>query len=106
MGLGLLYSGEPGIEFWDVNNVPADTFRTWDGAMSVGYGLAVAPNYDVGVALKGFYQDLHTSSGYGGALDVGFACRPLPFLRLGGTGRNIGFAGYGSGNRALRSCRC
>ena len=100
-GLGLLYSGEPGIEFWDANNVPGDTFRTWDGALSVGYGLAVAPNYDIGVALKGFCQNLYTSSGYGGALDVGFACRPLPFLRLGATGRNIGFAGYGSGNEPM-----
>jgi outer membrane protein OmpA-like peptidoglycan-associated protein len=100
-GLGLVYSGEPGIEFWDANNVPGDTFRTWDGALSVGYGLAVAPNYDIGVALKGFYQDLYTSSGYGGAVDIGFACQPLPFLRLGATGRNIGFATYGSGNEPM-----
>ena len=100
-GLGLAYSGEPGIEFWDAGNVPGDTFRTWDGAMSVGYGLAVAPNYDIGFALKGFYQDLHTSSGSGGAVDIGFACRPLPFLRLGATGRNIGFATYGSGNEPM-----
>ena len=100
-GLGLVYSGEPGIEFWDSLNVPGDTFRTWDGAMSVGYGLAVAPNYDVGATLKGFYQDLHTSSGYGGAVDIGFACRPLPYLRLGAIGRNIGFAAYGSGNEPM-----
>ena len=101
VGLGLVYSGEPGIEFWDVNNVPGDTFRTWDGAMSVGYGLAVAPDYYIGAAVKGFYQDLYTSSGYGGAVDIGFACRPLPFLQLGATGRNIGFATYGSGNEPM-----
>jgi outer membrane protein OmpA-like peptidoglycan-associated protein len=101
LGLGLAYSGEPGIEFWDSLNVPGDTFRTWDGAMSIGYGLAVVPNYDVGVTLKGFYQDLYSSSGYGGAIDVGFACRPLPYLWLGATGRNIGFAAYGSGNEPM-----
>ena len=96
-----MYSGEPGIEAYTEDNDTAGTFRTWDGAMSVGYGLAVAPNYDIGVALKGFYQDLYTSSGSGGAVDIGFACRPLPFLRLGATGRNIGFAAYGSGNEPM-----
>jgi outer membrane protein OmpA-like peptidoglycan-associated protein len=101
LGLGLAYSGEPGIEFWDSLNAPGDTFRTWNGAMSVGYGLAVVPNYDVGVTLKGFYQDLYSSSGYGGAVDIGFACRPLPFLRLGATGRNIGFAAYGAGGEPM-----
>jgi len=100
-GLGLVYSGEPGIEFWDVNNVPGDTFRTWNGALSAGYGFAVAPDYYIGAAVKGFYQDLYTSSGYGGAVDIGFACQPLPFLRLGATGRNIGFATYGSGNEPM-----
>jgi outer membrane protein OmpA-like peptidoglycan-associated protein len=100
-GLGLVYSGEPGIEFWDVNNVPGDTFRTWDGALSAGYGFAIAGDYYVGAAVKGFYQDLYTSSGYGGAVDIGFACQPLPFLRLGATGRNIGFATYGSGNEPM-----
>ncbi|MBM3331415.1 PorV/PorQ family protein [candidate division WOR-3 bacterium] len=101
LGLGLVYSGEPGVEFWDANNVPGDTFRTWNGAMSIGYGLSVAPNYQVGVALKGFYQVLYTTSGYGGAIDLGFACRPLPYLRLGATGRNIGFAAYGAGGEPM-----
>ena len=96
-GLGLVYSGEPGIEFWDAGNVPGDTFRTWDGVLSAGYGFAVARNYHVGAALKGFYQDLYTSAGYGGAMDIGFACRPFPFLGLGAVGRNIGVATYGPG---------
>src|SRR5512138_3154327 len=100
-GVGLAYSGEPGIEFWDAGNLPGDTFRTWDGGVSVGYGMAVATNYDVGLTVKGFYQDLYTSSGYGGAVDIGFACRPLPYLRLGATGRNLGFAAYGSGGERM-----
>jgi len=96
-GLGLAYSGEPGIEFWDTGNVPGDTFLTWDGALSAGYGLAVAKDYYVGAALKGFYQSLYTSGGYGGAVDLGFACRPLPSAGLGAVVRNIGFATYGQG---------
>jgi outer membrane protein OmpA-like peptidoglycan-associated protein len=100
-GLGLVYSGEPGIEFWDVNNVPGDTFRTWDGALSAGYGFAIAGDYYVGAAVKGFYQDLYTSAGYGGAVDIGFACRPIASLSVGAIARNIGFATYGSGNEPM-----
>ncbi len=96
-GLGLAYSGEPAIEFWDASNVPGDTFRTWNGVLAAGYGLTVARNYHIGAALKGFYQNLYTSDGYGGAVDIGFACRPFRFLRLGALGRNIGVASYGSG---------
>ena len=96
-GVGLAYSGEPGIEFWDASNVPGDTFRTWDGVLAAGYGFTVARNYRVGAALKGFYQNLYISGGYGGAVDIGFACRPFPFLGLGVTGRNIGAATYGQG---------
>jgi outer membrane protein OmpA-like peptidoglycan-associated protein len=96
-GLGLVYSGEPGIEFWDSNNVPGDTFRTWNGAMSAGYGFAVARDYYIGAAAKGFYQSLYTSGGYGGAVDLGFACRPLPSVSLGAVARNIGVATYGQG---------
>ena len=96
-GLGLAYSGEPGIEYWNVNNLPGDTFRTWDGVLSAGYGLAVARNYHIGAAVKGFYQSLYTSGGYGGAVDIGFACRPLPSVSLGAVARNIGVATYGAG---------
>jgi outer membrane protein OmpA-like peptidoglycan-associated protein len=97
VGLGLVYSGESGVEFWDASNMPGDTFRTWDGVLSAGYGFTVARNYHFGAALKGFYQSLYTSAGYGGAADIGFACRPFPFLGLGAVGRNIGVATYGLG---------
>jgi len=96
-GLGLVYSGEPGIESWDATNFPGDTFSTWDGVLSAGYGFAVARNYHLGVSLKGFYQDLSTSSGYGGAADIGFACRPSSLFGFGVVGRNIGAATYGEG---------
>jgi outer membrane protein OmpA-like peptidoglycan-associated protein len=101
-GLGLAYSGEPGIEFWDEYNQsgPDDsliTFRTWDGVLSAGYGFAIARDYCVGATAKGFYQNLYTSGGYGGAIDIGFACRPLPSISLGAVARNIGVATYGQG---------
>ena len=101
LGLGLMYSGEPGIESWDINNMPGDTFRTWDGVLSAGYGLVFARNYHIGAALKGFYQDLYSSSGYGGAVDIGFSYQPLPSVSIGAVGRNIGVAQYGSGTEQM-----
>jgi outer membrane protein OmpA-like peptidoglycan-associated protein len=101
IGLGLAYSGEPGIEFWDQNNEPGETFMTWNSALSAGYGFAVAGDYYIGAAVKGFYQSLYTSDGYGGALDIGFACRPLPSLSLGAIARNVGVATYGPGSEKM-----
>jgi len=97
-GLGLLYSGEPGIEHWDSTNnmLPDSFFRTWNGVLSAGYGFAVAKDYFVGAAAKGFCQSLYTSGGYGGAVDVGFMCRPFPSVSLGAVARNAGFAKYDS----------
>jgi outer membrane protein OmpA-like peptidoglycan-associated protein len=97
-GLGLVYSGEPGIEHWDTTNnmLPDSFFRTWNGVLSAGYGLAVAKDYCVGAAAKGFCQSLYTSGGYGGAVDVGLMCRPFPSTSLGAVARNVGFAKYDS----------
>ncbi|MBN2466025.1 OmpA family protein [candidate division WOR-3 bacterium] len=100
-GFGLMYSGEPGIELWDSLNMPGDTFRTWNGTVSAGYGLAVARDYYVGAAVKGCYQSLYASDGYGGAVDIGFACQPRPFLGLGAVVRNLGTALYGQGTEHM-----
>ncbi len=95
-GIGLVYSGEPDIEYWSPENQPGGTFTTWNGVASIGYGGTIAHNWHIGLGLKGFYQSLHTVAGYGGALDVGFIGRPLPFASFGIVGRNIGLIRYGS----------
>jgi len=96
IGFGLVASGDPGVQSWDENNVPGDTFTTWDGILSVGYGVAVAPGIRLGGTLKGLYQNLHTTYGFGGAADLGILYRPLPYLSLGLTGRNFGAMVYHS----------
>ena len=92
--MNLLYSAEPDIEYWNERNEPGGSFRTWTGLAGLGYGGTIAGNWHLGFGLKGFYQSLHTSQGYGGALDIGFLGRPLPFLGLGLVGRNIGLIRY------------
>jgi outer membrane protein OmpA-like peptidoglycan-associated protein len=96
VGLGLMYSGEPGIESWDAGDMPGDTFRTWAGVLSAGYGLTIGPNWRAGATLKGFFEDLRNSSGSGGALDVGVSYQPSAALILGAVGRNVGVAKYSS----------
>ncbi len=101
--LGMVYTGEPDIEYWTGNNQPIGTFRTWDGILNLGYGATIARDYHLGFGFKGFYQNLHTAEGYGGALDLGFLARPLPFLGLGAVARNLGIARYGSAMEDLPS---
>ena len=96
IGFGIVSSGDPGVQSWDANNLPGDTFATWDGVLSVGYGVAVAPGLRLGGTLKGLYENLHTTHGLGGAVDIGCLYRPLPGLSLGLTGRNFGAMVYHS----------
>jgi outer membrane protein OmpA-like peptidoglycan-associated protein len=96
-GLSLAYSGEPGIERWSVENESLGTFGTWHGVVTLGYGLRLGRSCFLGFAGKGFYQDLYEVAGYGGALDLGFLCRPTSRLGLGLACRNLGAGtGYGS----------
>jgi hypothetical protein len=95
-GLGVLYSATPGIEFWNENNQPGDTFTTWNAVLNLGYGASLLENYQLGVGLKGCYENLFTGTGYGGALDLGFAARPLKFLNFGLALRNFGAVKYQS----------
>ncbi|MEO0080641.1 MAG: PorV/PorQ family protein [candidate division WOR-3 bacterium] len=96
IGLGLLYSGNPGIESWNDQNEPGDTFATWDGSFSLGYGGSFLEDYHFGLALKGLFENLHEATGYGAGADLGFLARPMPFLGIGLTLRNIGRMFYSS----------
>ncbi|MGB9742282.1 MAG: PorV/PorQ family protein [candidate division WOR-3 bacterium] len=93
-GLGILYSATPGIEFWNENNEPGDTFSTWQTVLNLGYGTSLFEKYYLGAGIKGCYDNLFTTGGYGGGLDLGFAARPLNFLNFGVALRNFGVVKY------------
>ncbi len=93
---GLEYTAEPDIEYWSEDNRPAGTFSTWSGIAGIGYGVPITGEWHAGFGLKGFYQDLHTAMGFGGAAEVGVLGRPLPFLSLGVAARNLGIGYFGS----------
>ncbi|MBN2538389.1 UPF0164 family protein [candidate division WOR-3 bacterium] len=94
LALQLLYSGERDIEYWNERNEPGGTFSTWTTLAGIGYGGTIAGRWHLGLGLKGVYQSLHTSSGYGGGFDIGFLGRPLDFLSVGVAGRNFGVVRY------------
>jgi outer membrane protein OmpA-like peptidoglycan-associated protein len=95
-GLGLVYSGDPGIQYWDENNMPGDTFMTWSSVLNFGYGFRVADNYWLGATAKGMVENLRDLYGYGGGLDLGFIARPVRFLNVGLVARNVGAMMYGN----------
>ncbi len=101
-GIGLAYSGTPGIERWSATNESLGTFSTWNSVIALGYGLRLGRKCFLGFAGKGYYEDLYEVAGYGGALDLGFLCRPSSRLGIGLACRNLGAGtGYNSDLRLL-----
>ncbi|MBM3323981.1 UPF0164 family protein, partial [candidate division WOR-3 bacterium] len=101
LGLGLLYSGEPGVEYWSETNVPGDTFTTWNGMLTAGYGMTLFDRLQVGAAVSGLVEDLHTARGFGAALDLGGLARPVPGLGLGLAVRHLGRISFPAGPEKL-----
>ncbi len=89
-GLSLAFSGTTDIERWNVSNESLGTFSTWNGVAALGYGFRLGRNCFLGFSGKGYYEDLYQVAGYGGALDLGFLCRPSSRLGLGLVCRNLG----------------
>jgi outer membrane protein OmpA-like peptidoglycan-associated protein len=103
LGFGLAYSGEGGIEWWDEENQPGDTFGTWDAMVSCGYGLKLAGQHLLGCALKFVTEDLRVEQGLGAGVDIGVLTRPLPRLSAGAAVRHLGAMWFGAGAEWLPS---
>lgn len=94
LGFGVLYSQTGSIEHWDADNNPYNTFSTWNGVLSLGYGLNMFSNYAIGFVVKGCYENLYQSHGYGAGIDLGFRGQPLKSLGVGIACRNLGLMDY------------
>ncbi len=101
LGVGLLYSGEPGVEHWSETNVPGDTFATWNGMLAAGYALTLFDRYLFGAAVSGLAEDLHSARGFGAAFDLGGLTRPVPELGLGLAVRHLGRISFPAGPEKL-----
>lgn len=100
VGLAATFSGETGVEYWDEQNQPGDTFGVWNASLAVGYGFEPVDGYALGMTLRGFGQSLRTDWLWGGSADLGALVQPLPPLRFGIAVRNLGL-GWTSGPELL-----
>ncbi|MDH5683471.1 MAG: PorV/PorQ family protein [candidate division WOR-3 bacterium] len=91
LGLGLVYSRTDGVEFWDENNLPGDTFATQAGYFALGYGHQLKDAFFLGGSIKGLYEDLKVVKGTGVCADLGIFAKPAENLNLGLTFQNIGW---------------
>jgi outer membrane protein OmpA-like peptidoglycan-associated protein len=69
-GLGLVYTGDPNVRYWDPEGEVFEEFNSWNGMLTAGYGFNI-DNYELGASVTGVYQDLLTETGMAGAIDVG-----------------------------------
>jgi hypothetical protein len=100
LGFGLAYSGVTGNEAWDEFNRRAQEQTATDhtAIISAGYGVPIVDRVHVGAAVKLAYDYLGAGStgGLGGGADLGMLVRPLAWLDLGLSARNLGVASYTS----------
>lgn len=104
IGLGLNLSTAGGIEHWDSDNFPVakdSIISTYEGLALVTYTRKFRDMFNWSVSLKGLYENLYNTTGFGGALDAGMYFRPFPFLGTGIVVQNIGIMMYGDENWPL-----
>ena len=97
LGLGLTYSGEPDVRYWDAEQQRFEEFNAWSAILSAGYGWRLSDKFALGAAATGLYQDLKLEKGYGGALDFGASLWPSSRLGIGFAARHLGMMTFGNG---------
>lgn len=103
VGLGVVYAGEPDVEYWDEELGDFNTGRTWSTMVTAGYGLRLGENYNIGLTAKGLYEDLLDETGYGGGVDVGAMARPWAGFGIGVSARHFGLMSFETGAERLPS---
>jgi len=101
IGLGLVYSGEPDVRYWDEASQTFKTVLTWSTMLTAGYGLRLSDKYRVGATVTGLYQDLKFAQGYGGAVDLGAVGHPVEGLGIGLAARHLGVMSYDNSSEKL-----
>ncbi len=77
IGFGMNFSTAGGIEHWDEDNTPLP-----DSVISIKEGLVIFTytrrflgNTNMGIGIKGLYEDLYDVQAFGGAVDIGWHAR-------------------------------
>ncbi len=101
VGLGLVYTGEPDLLYWNQVEQRYDSLRAWYTMLTAGYGLPLSDRYRIGASLTGLYQDLNLENGFGGAVDIGAVGHPVDNLGIGLAVRHLGTMSFGAGAERL-----
>lgn len=101
-GLGLVYSRTDGVEVWDQNNLPGDTFASQAGYLAFGYGHQIKDFFCLGGSIKGLFEDLKVVKGSGVCADLGILARSGETFNVGFAVQNISWGmKYGDENYPL-----
>ncbi|MBN2379613.1 PorV/PorQ family protein [candidate division WOR-3 bacterium] len=98
---GLNFTSITGIEWWGADNRPGDdgtevAYISAYEAMFIGaFTRQITNQFGVGVSVKGMFESLYGSSGFGGGLDVGLHYKASPVISLGAVLQNLGAMAYG-----------
>ena len=101
LGMSAVYTGEPDVLYWDQDLMRYESFRSWSGTLSAGYGLRPFERLGLGVAVTGLYQDLIFQQGYGCAFDIGAVTTPVRDLAVGIAARHLGLIWFDDDTRLL-----
>ncbi len=106
LGIGLAYTGENGVRYWDPGQQKMAEFDAWNALLTCGYGWRLSEMFTVGATATGLYQDVQATDaigniGYGGALDLGMTGTFAEGLTAGFAARHLGSMTYGSGFEKL-----
>lgn len=92
MGIGMVYSTIDNIEIWDPKNGNSQLVTSRSGYATVGYGLPLGQSLNIGLLVKGMYDNLIDQTGTGLCLDLGALYTAQRWLRLGLAARHLGWA--------------
>ncbi len=74
IGFGVNLSTAGGIEHWDENNFPVlpdSIISVKEGLLLLTYTRRFIGSSNIGIGIKGIYEDLYDAQAFGGALDIG-----------------------------------
>ncbi len=96
VGLGLVYSGTPDVQYWDDLTGTFGSYYASTVLFSAGYGLRLGRGLNLGGTFAGTYEDLRTEQSFGGAVDLGLLAHPFSWLNLGLSARHLGAGRVGN----------
>lgn len=91
-GFALNFTSAVGIEHWDADNLPGEDslIAAYEALFLASYTRQLGSSLGVGISVKGLYENLYQSSGYGGAADLSLHWKASDVFSMGLALQNLG----------------